>query len=232
MRKLLSLAAGMSLAFLSTGAFADGYSSGPVQTYQPFSWTGIYIGGQIGDGWGDADLKFAPPTVHEHFNGFAYGGQIGAQYQFSQVVVGIEVSYTNDHDGHGSSLCPNPAFQCRARIDDATQVVGRLGYAWGNFLPYFKGGYASVYTHFSNTPPTASAFNSATHRHEGWVLGGGLDYAIYKNIIVGVDYSHIEFDKQTYFAGGATFGVDGSADIVMARLSYKFSWDREVAPLK
>ena len=232
MRKLLGLAAGMSLAFLSTGAFADGYSSGPVQGYQPFSWTGLYIGGQIGESWGNEDFKFAPTTtVHDHFSGFAYGGQIGAQYQFSHVVVGVEVSYTNDHDGRGSTLCPNPTFQCRARIDDATQVVGRLGYAWGNFLPYFKAGYASVYSHFNNTPPTF-AINSATHRHDGWVLGGGLEYGIYKNIILGVDYSHIEFDRQTFFAGNATFGGDGSADIVMARLSYKFSWDREVVPLK
>ena len=214
--------------------FADGLPAygtyGPISS---FSWTGFYIGGQAGGIWGNEDLRFNPPTKTVNFSGGVFGGQLGAQYEFhNHVVLGVEVSFTDSGDSSGSTLCPNPAFTCHAKLRDETQVVGRLGYGFGDFLPYVKGGYANVSSHFNNSPLTAFPQNADNHQHDGWVVGSGLEYAVTRNIVLGVDYSHIEFDRETYTSGGATFKVDGSADAVTARISFKFNPldDRRYAP--
>jgi outer membrane immunogenic protein len=203
-----------------------GYKDGPYI----FNWTGVYVGVQAGGIWDTENLKFGPPTESINFDGGVLGAQLGAQYQFyNNVVAGVEVSGFAS-DSTGSVLCPNPAFRCHTSLRNEIQVVGRLGYAWGNFLPYVKGGYASISNTFANTPATVFAVNSVNHGQDGWVVGGGLEYGLTNNIIIGIDYSHIEINTQTYISGGATFGVDGTADIVTGRLSYKFG--AEYTPLK
>lgn len=52
-----------------------------------YDWTGFYIGGNVGYGWGTID-----PKGGKNFdvNGVLGGGQIGANWQFSQFVLGLE----------------------------------------------------------------------------------------------------------------------------------------------
>ena len=58
---VIALAAG-----IGTAAAADlGYPAAPEVTYNPapaFSWTGPYIGGLLGYGWGDAQITGKDPT--------------------------------------------------------------------------------------------------------------------------------------------------------------------------
>jgi outer membrane immunogenic protein len=59
----------------------------------PFTWSGIYVGGNLGAAWNrgtvsDANgLGFTLPSKTPVFTG---GGQIGANYQFGAAVVGVE----------------------------------------------------------------------------------------------------------------------------------------------
>src|SRR6516225_6822764 len=60
-----------------------------------FSWTGCYIGGHIGGGWGHKTVSaptLAPGiSVSGNTSGFLGGGQVGCDYQFApNWVVGIE----------------------------------------------------------------------------------------------------------------------------------------------
>ena len=62
----------------------------------PFSWTGYYVGGHIGYGWGDFDVVDAnigpTQTTHLHPSGWFGGGQIGYNVQFaSRWVLGLEI---------------------------------------------------------------------------------------------------------------------------------------------
>ena len=82
---------------------------------------------------------------------------------------------------------------------------------------------------------------SATSKwHSGWAVGGGIDYALTRNWILGVEYLHIYFDDGLH-QGFNNFGenvhdrdhlVNADADTVMARLSYKFGPREEYRPLK
>jgi opacity protein-like surface antigen len=85
-----------------------------------FSWTGCYLGGQIGGGWGhknfsdpagfelsDGSSAFTPPPplypgtstvslpLDQHVSGFLGGAQLGCKYQFaSKWVVGISAEFS------------------------------------------------------------------------------------------------------------------------------------------
>src|SRR5262249_29190711 len=89
---------------LVTSASADGMPGG--YSRAPFSWTGIYIGGNAGAGWGDTDWTFVdtvPPGHTPIPAGFAEGshrvsgglagGQIGANWQIGHWVLGGELKW-------------------------------------------------------------------------------------------------------------------------------------------
>ena len=49
----------------------------------PVTWTGCYIGANIGGAFGDASVNFPGGELSSNGSGFAGGGQIGCDYQFS-----------------------------------------------------------------------------------------------------------------------------------------------------
>ncbi|MGO9172146.1 MAG: outer membrane protein [Rhodomicrobium sp.] len=232
-RALLGLISGIAIvssanaADIYAPAAAGGYKDGPAPVY---NWTGIYAGVQGGGMWGTQNLS--APGVHlgTNVDGGVAGGQLGAQFQFyNNLVLGVDFAGQGSF-ADGSAPCPNHSYSCDAKIRADIQIVGRAGYALGNFLPYFKGGYADTSMRSTATPLYAG-FNES-HDHSGWVIGGGLDYAVTPSIVLGVDYSHIEADSVTYSEGvaGAARNIDATLDTVTARLSYKFT--PAAAPLK
>ena len=56
-----------------------------------FTWTGCYIGGNVGGAWANVEVTDVPTgfTASRSNSGFAGGGQIGCDYQMGAWVVGI-----------------------------------------------------------------------------------------------------------------------------------------------
>ncbi len=129
MRKPLSsifIAAGLSVAGGEFALAAD-LAAGPPQLYAPplpavYSWTGFYVGGNVGYGWGDASTDFAAngnvsstPGVFgvafpsnfgfadsntAQVNGVIGGGQFGFNYQLNPTwVLGIEADMDSGQRG-------------------------------------------------------------------------------------------------------------------------------------
>jgi outer membrane immunogenic protein len=75
-----------------------------------------------------------------------------------------------------------------ADVDLLTTVTGRVGYARDKWLAYTKGGWAGAdieLTLFDHgTPVRANSSDWAN----GWTVGGGGEYAICKNLSLGVEY--------------------------------------------
>src|SRR5262249_25168666 len=95
MRKLslFSAVAGAVLGFAGAVQAADLPVKAPPPVVVPFTWTGFYVGGNIGAAWGHRDwadatrgLAFSQ-TSDARFIG---GGQAGFNYQFSNFVIGVE----------------------------------------------------------------------------------------------------------------------------------------------
>src|SRR5215510_13414890 len=89
-KRLLVASALATVMVVGAAGAADLPTKGPVYkapVAAPFSWTGFYVGGHVGYGWGDKDwshffdpinpLNTVPgPDTRYHVNGFLGGGQI------------------------------------------------------------------------------------------------------------------------------------------------------------
>ena len=81
-------------------------ASPPPALPSTFTWTGPYVGGQIGYAWGDnagafsyatPDGQFGSPPLVGDGQGIIFGGHAGYNHQIDNWVVGLEgsVDYTN-----------------------------------------------------------------------------------------------------------------------------------------
>jgi hypothetical protein len=59
-----------------------------------FSWTGFYIGGNLGGAWarGTVSDSLFGLSASSDRSGFIGGGQLGVNYQFSNIVLGFTAS--------------------------------------------------------------------------------------------------------------------------------------------
>jgi outer membrane immunogenic protein len=209
-----------------------------------FSWTGVYIGGQVGYQWGTSSpfLETEPGGVFAaaepgyNDQGVVGGGHVGYNWQVTQFVFGLEgdvegTSYT------GSGLSTGGAFYTRSRADIEASIRGRVGWAWDRVLIYATGGgaYASIDNAFGAVggPPTAS---STTDRF-GWTAGGGIEYAITNNWSARVEYRYTDYGTYAFdtafVAGAPTFALreHETDNRVEAGFSYKFDLFEPPAPV-
>jgi outer membrane immunogenic protein len=245
MRRFVVALLGLS-AMSGAAIAADMPAKAPARILPPpilvYNWTGCYIGGHAGGGWGRTEWTNTANTTTfgdlspgngftQTKSGFVGGGQIGCNYQINQWVFGIEgtiagTSIKGDV-ANGTFGAADDVFS--TRIDFIATVVGRIGYAFNNWLPYIKGGYAGADVKFSVNDTVAPNIGSGSETNwlSGWTIGGGLEYGITPNWIVGVEYGYIGLQTKSYnVAGTATgvysFDVKSNIQQVVARLSYKF----------
>lgn len=132
-----------------------------------FSWTGFYIGGNFGYGWGDGNVDFDPLPDAAAFvflnpqsldadpDGLIGGGQIGFNWQWNKwLVLGAEADFQGtDMEGDdsrtgfdGFSAVPtNPDrfLEAHERMQYFGTIRGRIGIApWCRMLIYGTGGFA------------------------------------------------------------------------------------------
>ena len=189
LRKIL-IASAAIVAMGSTAYAADLPTTKGPAVYTPppvpFSWTGVYVGGQLGYEWGrtytNAFIFGAPFATFPAYtpDGVVGGAHLGYNYQVGQFVVGVE----GDADGssfRGSSTAFGIIkYGSKEPIDGS--VRGRVGYAWDRALIYATGGVAfGDFNNFeSNTIPFAYN-DSHWSTRVGWTAGAGIEYAIDNN---------------------------------------------------
>lgn len=212
MRKLL-LATTCTIAVSTTPAWAADWAP-PIPVKAPpaiFNWTGCYLGGNVGGGWGRKDFsdEFFTPSLFPGFfgiepassptastSGWLAGGQVGCNYQFAtNWVVGIEGAgdWANIHGSSDPFFGGKAVFN--AHTDWLASVTGRLGYAVNNWLFYAKGGAAwagdkySMPGTFEGTP-----FDyTGSETRSGWTIGGGVEWAFWQNWSARVEYAYYDF---------------------------------------
>ena len=120
-RTLLCAAALLSMSTLSFAADlpSRAVAAAPVYLAPAFSWTGFYVGGNVGAAWAGrdncpalnyldhgvyvADSSFLPNCNGSNNVGFIGGGQAGYNWQFGAWVFGLEgdISWVGRNGGHG-----------------------------------------------------------------------------------------------------------------------------------
>jgi outer membrane immunogenic protein len=243
--RLLTAAVALGLAPLA--ANADGLPSAPAPVaanccayVPPPDWSGYYAGFHLGGVWSERNWSF---PFAESFNtaagqgfslsadGAVIGGQLGFNYQITNILVGGEVTgaFTDLEETRIGPLIGAPLNRFKISSQDLFTVAGRLGYVHDKFLFYGKGGYANAGVDVSaiNTGITAGT----NQRMNGWTVGGGIEMRLYSEILFGIEYNFIDFsgDRFTGFTTGSSPGLPFHADIndihtqsVVARLSVLF----------
>src|SRR5262245_17375023 len=117
----------------------------PAPLPPPFSWTGFYIGGNIGGAWGQRHVNdglFGFDFSNTSDGVFIGGGQVGFNYQTGGFVIGIEGDFdwaNNSDNNNGGVLVPGVGL-IRVSANDKwiTTVAARLGFTFGQALFYGK----------------------------------------------------------------------------------------------
>jgi outer membrane immunogenic protein len=195
---------------------------GPVYTL-PATWTGLYIGANAGYSWGNSDWSWPAYGTHTSpdFDGGLFGGQIGYNYQMGNLVLGAEVSLSGSN-ASGDAKCPGAPYVCQTELNWLLIAGPRLGLAVDKTLFYATGGYARGSLH-TNVSPAFTGYDQDT-THNGWALGGGIEYQLTPNLILGAEYMHVDLSSEHINnpIADEAHNVDANMDIVRARLNYKF----------
>jgi opacity protein-like surface antigen len=275
MRKLILAAALFGIAQgahaadlpILRGSLPDSYSN------QGVNWQGYYIGAQAGYGSADMDFSRANSgqisrllenTVIENGMGVsqwpigigkesvrheAFGGFIGYNSQWDDVVIGVEGSYLHGRffgsqsasvgrvssatlsDGNFHAV--DATSLASQEITDMATLRARAGYAVGNFLPYMFGGVALGN---ANIVRSVTVTDSWGPTQAAAVAPGALTATLSADITqhnhllvgysagIGVDIALIGglFARAEWEYARFTGSVDTSMNTVRAGLGYKF----------
>jgi outer membrane immunogenic protein len=186
-----------------------------------YDWSGFYIGGHAGRLSGDSDWALGGGTTTHDIDGFVGGFQTGIQRQWDRMVLGIEGALSGRRID-GSSTCL-VALACTSDIDHFWRVGVRAGYAagaTGNWLLYAMGGFARA-----NLRTNVSGIDGDRTHHHGWFGGGGVEYGVTPNFIIGVEAYHVSLGDERHGVGLVTGrNVDLDFSVIQARASWKFGW--------
>jgi outer membrane immunogenic protein len=171
-----------------------------------YSWSGLYIGGHVGGGW--SDNAWADPTVgfagigDVDGDGFLGGGQIGFNWQWNNIVLGLEAQFSAS-DINGSSTFGTPGVAALTLSNDInwiTSVTGRLGFTANNWLLFVKGGAAWADFDAAATVDTLGVLTTSTVSDDrlGWTIGAGAEWGFAPNWSVLVEYQYYDFGDETY----------------------------------
>jgi outer membrane immunogenic protein len=218
----------------STAARACGLRAGPSAD---FHLDGFYIGANSGYGW-----SYWSDPFGDNINGKGAlaGGQLGFNYQIGQFVVGLDADLDwTGMTGNISAAAVGPfGGVISATATDANNFLStfgaRAGFAIDHALIYAKGGGAwtrDVLTISVTNVGGAIASGSSTTSRIGWMVGGGLEYAVTNNITLKAEYDYVNFgtaNETITIAGGGLAPTTGTVaaklyeNVAKVGISYLF----------
>jgi outer membrane immunogenic protein len=184
-----------------------GFESGGVNTTNPPS---------------QRDFDSSPFTIPIDPEGVIGGGQLGYNHNFSWLVVGLEADFQGSDMSDSSrmnglldfsgGLIPSSFATAESTMDAFGTVRGRLGVSIGSLLLYGTGGWIygnvhnSAFTSFGPgvivgwVDPSLQFEASKEEWTDGSVVGGGLEYNVWKNLTVKVEYLYFNMQNSILIA--------------------------------
>ena len=181
----------------------------------PMTWTGCYIGANVGGAFGDASATFNFGEVSTNGSGFAGGGQIGCDYQFAGT--GWVIGFRNMFDGTSNDRSRTIGFGPLAGgvVNFNNQwfdtLTGRVGYAVAPaWLLYFQGGGAWAHTSTDITFAGVQTGQGSNTR-SGWTIGGGVEWMFAPHWSVFLEGNWMDFgtNNRTLFTPPPPVGAVG-----------------------
>jgi len=217
----------------------------------PFTWTGFYLGGNLGFAW-------AQHTVTDSIYGLTFdtarkdlfigGGQVGFNYQAGWFVGGVE----GDFDGVANNGNTNSIGTFVPAVGDPIAVTSRhrwiatlaarLGVAANNWLFYGKVGGGWTDNRFTVADViTGASINIGSNTRSGWLAGAGVEWAITNNWTIKLEYDYLALGSRSFTIPvgaplsplliGDNFTGNRNVQEVKVGFNYLFNWATPLAAL-
>jgi len=207
------------------------------------NFSGFY--GGVHGGWGFSDAKSAY-AIDDPFNTQCGGGwgcavdvdpdggfigfQAGYNFQLGNgFILGIEgdYSFASLHDD-AVGTWGGGATEVILDVDRMASIRGRLGMDMGQWMPFITAGWgwmegdrSAFGQNLCGISPNCKTEDS--NWHSGFVVGGGLEYALTENWRLKAEYRYWDGSKETYGIGfGGGTDVDLSIHTVQFGVNYGF----------
>jgi outer membrane immunogenic protein len=197
-------------------------------------WAGFYVGGFLGYKYGIFDVNLDPngswdntvarDDIRNHSfdnldtSGAEMGGIVGFNWQFNDCwVAGLEANmgylWLRNSEDSGTFAVTGftpKSVQSSFKTHYLFTFAPRIGYAFGSWLPYVTGGLAVGDLDFGqrlhNVSPNGPYHTSGevNESHAGWMLGGGLQYAVDNHWTVRAQYEYVDLGSVSFQAAGST----------------------------
>jgi outer membrane immunogenic protein len=247
-----------SVAFMGLGTAVAGAADLPVRAPPPppppvFSWTGFYVGANIGGAWSNNNwndtLFLTNFNNSAHNSVFIGGGQIGGNYQIGNFVIGGEWDFDwagNNNGGTGSVIPAVGTIVVTNNDRWITTVAARFGYAIDHWLLYGKAGggwvgnnnltVTNLTTGLSLTCGTFTNLTNCGNNTGGWLVGAGFEYAFTNNWTVKFEYDYLGLGNRTFvippaaplLAGDTFISNNQNIQMVKVGVNYLFNWGAPV----
>jgi outer membrane immunogenic protein len=218
-----------------------------------------------------ADIAALSHSYDMTNSGWEAGGQIGCNAQWGMAVLGVEGDWQWTRTSTaaeaafaafanaGNAVFTDPAHSehvdvtqrwfatARARAGftptERLLIYGTAGIAWANFQSNTAVTFATLPPGFFFLQPFSGAthIGSASTNQMGWVVGGGLEWALTNNWSVKAEYLYLRFESFSYaspltaaaapFAPGYAWNttITPREQVLRLGVNYKFNWGPVVA---
>lgn len=231
----LATAATLGLGFWQTATAADlpaqpVYKS-PAVVAPVDTWTGCYLGGNLGGSWGSGNItdSFGAVSRSGHNSGFAGGAQIGCDLQTGAFVFGVRdmFDWANRRRSGVVDVGPFTGFNATLKNEWLDLLTARVGYSvqpW--WLLYFQGGAAWRESKLEVFNPAGFEVGSASKTRTGWTIGGGSEWKFAPNWSVFVEYDYADFGRRSVtfvdpVLGPDTFSAKSNVQMVLIGLNWR-----------
>ena len=252
-KTLIASVAVIALSITAARAADLAVKAPPPPLVPVFSWTGFYVGANIGGAWANSnwnDTLFLTNFNNNHNNGvFIGGGQIGGNYQIGIFVIGGEWDFDWAGNNNGGTGVVIPAVGTIVVSNNnrwITTVAARFGYAVDHWLLYGKvgGGWVgnnnlTVTNVTTGVSLTCGNFTNCGNNNNngGWLVGAGAEWAFAPNWSVKFEYDYLGLGNRTFFipatapflAGDTFTSNNRNVQMLKVGVNYLFNWGAPVA---
>ena len=239
MKRILLTTVSLGVLGLSPALGADlpTYSKAPSIAAPVYDWSGFYVGGFGGGGYGNHNVNnalgpntpFADYTANYSSTGAVAGGEVGYNWQSGAFVFGLESDlFWSGIKGNDSSQVAAGAFAITSVDQDNLRWGGtvrvRAGYTIDRWMLFFTGGYA--FGDIVHTDTLAGVVpDQFTVHANGLTGGGGIAYAITNNVIGKFEYRYTNFNgynRPLPTNGVLPYTTETTYSVVTLGLDFKF----------
>jgi outer membrane immunogenic protein len=181
--------------------YPSSYGGSSSSTSAQPQFQGLYAGGNIGVGFGEAGPN--------NTQGFMAGVQAGFNFTADKLVLGVEADVMlTGINAKSYTYTFTQKWLASGRL--------RLGYQLNSILLYGTGGIAGSTMNFSNFGPSEST------NLGGWVAGAGAEMFVTQNISVRGEYLYYSLGQAQFMTLSGPVLATTTTNIVRAGVNYKF----------